>query len=350
MMTITVLIVWVFYELLLVQSSPDASATVPQYEGRLDGTPSNLIVAPDWIYTSVRNIGVAFNSTLSSSSRTQFTDSINRDSAIAAMTLVPGHNTMIVCLYDESCHAVWPLSSSRHQLYTSNHLEDIRFPRGSTLLSEQSESDSRVYFGSTEVDSNGSKLIHLGIIHIESNNYGVKTSSRIIQSVQVTSKNFVSRDFIFNFCSGECCYFIARDKFVNHSMITVLRVSRTNDSSTFPRDPIVEVRVECNMVDNNFTIASQSKMNQTIILGLNSASSSTLCTFTIADIDQTISSTLSKCKSGNYVFSLPWSHMQSSCSDFAKVSDVLIMTWEHKGNFTWDSWWLNNLHLYHAKK
>ena len=316
---------WLLHVLMLIQRSA-VDGTVQLYSENLGGTPTNLIVDADQVYTSVKKIGVAFNLNLSASSRHQFTDSIHRDSAIAAMTKVPGQNKFIVCLYDESCHAVWPLTKHHNQIYASSHLKEIFFPEGSTLISEQTESDS-VYFGGTRVDSNGSKWIHLGIIHFKSNNIDSKISSRVIESisrvinsVKITAKEFISRDFIYNFFSGDYCYFIARDNFVNNSKIKVLRVSRSKVPNGIRSEPIVEVQVHCYAHNKNFTIVSQTMMNQTIIIGLNQADLSILCTFSIADIDRAISATLSNCLTGNYEFSLPWSYMLLSCSDFIKVS------------------------------
>lgn len=308
-------LVWTF----LVLVSSEAGGTVPLYVGHLSGTPSTLIVGSDQIYTSVGSIGIAFNLTLSGSSRHKY---IYSDSNIAAIAEVPGQDgTFIMCFHDGSCSAVCGFSPKcdHHQGYSAIPLEDVSFPKNSTLLSG---SDLGVYVGATRVYHNGSKWIELVSVHIQYNNHMMKSSSSTVERFQIQAREFASRDFLYTFRSGNYGYFIAMDNFVNHSLnaIKVLRVGQNSDPSRLTPDITFEVEVRCNTKNNHFTIVSHLKINQTVILGLNGEGSSTLCMFDIADIDQTISSTLDKCMTGNYEFSFPWSHELLSCSDITKVS------------------------------
>ena len=307
----------VLQELLLVVGSFGSIETGSFYVAHLGGSPSGLVVSPDRIYTSTTNTSAVFNLSLSASSRYQFT---NSESNIVAMARGPGHQ-VVVCFYDESCHAVRPIKQKNsNQMYSSFPMKDVFFSRGSTLFIDQSDSNSKMYLGNTRFDSSGYKWMQLGIIRIESDNTDLKTSSSIIQNVQVTSKDFLSRSFLFNFYSGNFSYIVARDHLINGSAIKVLRFSQTDSRGRVTQGPIAEVELLCNTRSENFTIISHSKINRTIILGLNGHKVRTFCTFDIADIDQTIHSTVSKCMNGHYKFSLPWSPMQLSCSSaFTKV-------------------------------
>ena len=152
------------------------------------------------------------------------------------------------------------------------------------------------------------------IIKIAKYNMAIKSfiQEPIIWEGIVKNKNFVSREFFFNFRTNLYVYFIAIDTLnisaahpeVLERKIRLIRACH-DDNDTEPS--MFEIELDCGPLDNNTKIISVSQLNRTVLFGLsNAGGTGKFCMFTTTSIDLAIARIYDMCYGGNYLSELSW--------------------------------------------
>lgn len=144
---------------------------------------------------------------------------------------------------------------------------------------------------------------------------------------KITNKNFISREFFFNFYDDVYVYFIAIDTFKTptnpHEVERAIRLMRTchpGDNGT-DFSSMFEIELDCGPLNPNASIISFSRLNHTVLLGLGGAGGSEkFCMFTTTNIDSVITRTYQLCYSGNFTSELAWVETRYPCTEFHEVS------------------------------
>lgn len=146
---------------------------------------------------------------------------------------------------------------------------------------------------------------------------------------RITNRNFISREFFFNFDDGLYVYFIAIDTSNSVSDAHERRISlmrachEENATSTSGLLSMFEIELNCGPLNADASIVSFSKLDEMVILGLSGTAgrAAGFCAFNTTAINNAMSRAYDHCfKKIDQHLELPWSQIDFSCIDFSRVS------------------------------
>ena len=231
-----------------------------------------------------------------------------RATNISRVTVAYG-DSLLVCLYDGSCDFL--ISSDN---YSSIKISDVATEN--TMIS-LSVIDETFYIASAGY--NNTSPIRLSQFE---NHFLYFPNDALNVEMSITNKNFKSREFYHNYFHEGYIYFIAMDTFntsqVQEKKIMLVRICHQVNESNL--QDMFEIELTCGLLDTGDHIASVSKINETVVLGLsNKNGRSKFCAFNTSEVNRAITNTYDWCLNGSYQFQLPWHGVTSTCTNFNEV-------------------------------
>ena len=278
------------------------------------GTPSNLLVTRTGVFVSIRDSLLVFSSNLSHLQT--FQQETRRNMNITRITRTGDPSApVIACITDGCCYPV-----IEQVIYEPGEcVDNLGVPNAASTLSTVGDN---YYIGSASYGEGAGRVIKTSVFK---SLYSFLIADPISEVKQITSRNFVSREFLYSFSDSGFVYFIVLDNsmVLQDRGIKLMRKCHEENVSASGFGATFEVKLDCGPVTSDSQFVSFSQLNQTVMLGLNDGvSSSKICMFNTAEVNREITLAYQQCKGGDYTFQLPWSNPASlrfQCASFHQV-------------------------------
>lgn len=276
-----------------------------QHEQR--GRPTNLFVTSTDVVISIGNSLYFYNSTLYP--LRNFTSGRTRAANISRVAVVDG-DSLLVCLYDGSCYLLIA--------YDQDHNEYVSISNVATrnTMISLSVIDETFYVASAGYNTEETPI---RLSQFE-NRFMYFPNDVLSVRMRITNTNFKSREFYHNYFHDSYVYFIAMDTLTTSQERKIMLVRICHQVNESNLHDMFEIELSCGPLDTNDNIASFSKLNETVVLGLsNTAGRNKFCAFNTSDVNRGITNIYDRCLNGGYQFQLPWHGVTSTCTNFNRV-------------------------------
>lgn len=275
----------------------------------ITGRPTNLLATSNSdVVVSIGNSLYLYNSTLYP--LRNFTSERTRAAANISRVIVADGDSLLVCFYDGSCDF----------LIAANDYYPILISNVATSRTMISLSVIEETFYIASAGYNNERTAPIRLSQFE-NHFMYFTNDALSVTMRITNANFRSREFYHNYFHDGYVYFIAMDTFTSQERkIMLVRICHQVNESNL--HDMFEIELSCGPLplDMNDHIASFTKLNETVVLGLsNTAGRNRFCAFNTSEVNRGITEIYDHCLNGSYQFQLPWHHVNSTCTNFNKV-------------------------------